>query len=66
LGVDPEEMVVLEDSQTGCRAAAAAGAMAVAVPGEHSRNQDFSVAGLVIESLADPRLYELLGLRRGQ
>jgi len=58
----PAEVLVLEDSQIGCRAAAAAGAFTVAVPGEHSRGQDFTVATMVIESLADPRLYELLRL----
>jgi HAD superfamily hydrolase (TIGR01509 family) len=63
-GVRPAEMLVLEDSQTGCRSAAAAGAWVVAVPGEHSRRHDFSVASLVIDSLADRRLYELLGLPR--
>jgi HAD superfamily hydrolase (TIGR01509 family) len=59
-GIPPGEMLVLEDSQNGCRAAAAAGAVTVAVPGEHSRTQDFSVADMVIDSLADPRLHELL------
>jgi HAD superfamily hydrolase (TIGR01509 family) len=63
LGLAPEEVLVLEDSQTGSRAAAAAGTFVVAVPGEHSRCQDFGVASLVIESLADPRLYGLLGLK---
>ncbi len=61
-GVPPADMLVLEDSQNGCRAAAAAGAFTVAVPGEHSRCQDFSAANLVIESLADRRLYEVLGI----
>ena len=61
-GVAPGEILVLEDSQTGCRAAAAAGAFTVAVPGEHSRAQDFCVASLVIDTLADRRLYEVLGL----
>jgi HAD superfamily hydrolase (TIGR01509 family) len=61
-GAPPQEMLVLEDSQNGCRAAAAAGAFAVAVPGEHSRGQDFSVARLVIDGLGDPRLYAALGL----
>lgn len=65
-GREPKEVLVLEDSQTGCRAAAAAGAFTVAVPGEHSRGQDFGVASLVIDSLADPRLYEVLGLTRGK
>ena len=50
------EMLVLEDSQNGCRAAAAAGAFTVAVPGEHSREHDFSVARLVIDGLSDPRI----------
>jgi pseudouridine 5'-phosphatase len=62
LDVPPAEMVVLEDSQNGCKAAASAGAYAVAVPGEHSRNHDFSTASLVISSLADPRLYAILGI----
>jgi HAD superfamily hydrolase (TIGR01509 family) len=61
-GVPPAEMLVLEDSRNGCNAAAAAGAFTVGVPGEHSRRQDFSAANLVIESLADRRLYEVLGL----
>ncbi len=61
-GVPPDQMLVLEDSQTGCRSAAAAGAFTVAVPGEHSRDQDFSMASLVIDSLGDKRLYEVLGL----
>jgi HAD superfamily hydrolase (TIGR01509 family) len=62
LGVTPAEMLVLEDSQNGCRAAAAAGALTVAVPGLHSRDHDFSVAALVADDLADPRIYRLLGL----
>ena len=61
-GVPPAEMVVLEDSQNGCLAAAAAGAFTVAVPGEHSREHDFSTASLVVDSLADPRLYRALGI----
>ncbi len=62
LEIEPREMLVLEDSQAGCRAAAAAGAFAVAVPGDHSRNHDFCVASLQIEGLGDPRLYAVLGL----
>jgi HAD superfamily hydrolase (TIGR01509 family) len=61
-GLPAAEMMVLEDSSTGCRAAAAAGAYTVAVPAEHSRGQDFSIAQLVIDTLADPRLYAVLGL----
>jgi HAD superfamily hydrolase (TIGR01509 family) len=60
--VKPAEMVVFEDSQNGCRAAVAAGAIAVAVPGGHSRMHDFSGATLVADTLADRRVYELLGI----
>jgi HAD superfamily hydrolase (TIGR01509 family) len=63
LGIKPQEMLVLEDSQAGCRAAAAAGAFAVAVPGAHSAKHDFSVASLVIRSLGDRRLYDVLELK---
>ena len=61
-GVLPAKMAVLEDSQNGCLAAVAAGAFAVAVPSDHSREQDFSQASLVIDGLTDPRLYQALGL----
>lgn len=61
-GIAPAEMLVLEDSQNGCRAALAAGAVTVAVPGDHSRNHDFSGAALVASSLADERVYALLGI----
>ncbi|NQT36727.1 MAG: HAD family phosphatase [Planctomycetes bacterium] len=61
-GASPEDTLVLEDSQNGCRAGAAAGAFTVAVPGLHSRNHDFGVASLVVDSLADLRLWEVLGL----
>ena len=61
-GVRPAEMTVLEDSQNGCLAAAAAGTLTVAVPAEHSRGQDFGSASLVVDSLADRRLYDALGI----
>jgi HAD superfamily hydrolase (TIGR01509 family) len=61
-GVPPGETAVLEDSRNGCLAAVAAGAFAVAVPGEHSQGQDFSLASLIVESLADRRLYAALGI----
>jgi HAD superfamily hydrolase (TIGR01509 family) len=61
LGVPPARMLVFEDSAAGCRAAVAAGAVTVAVPGGHSRRHDFSGARLVAESLADPRIRPLFG-----
>lgn len=61
-GIEPQNMLVLEDSQTGTSAAAASGAFTVAVPAGLSRNHDFDAANLVAESLADPRIFEVLGL----
>jgi HAD superfamily hydrolase (TIGR01509 family) len=61
-GIEPPRMLVLEDSQIGCRAAVAASAVAVAVPGEHSLRHDFTGAALVADSLADPRIYQVIGL----
>jgi HAD superfamily hydrolase (TIGR01509 family) len=55
-GVEPGEILVLEDSQNGCRAAVAAGTVVVAVPSGHSLRHDFVGAVLVADSLADPRL----------
>ncbi|MFM8291721.1 MAG: HAD family hydrolase [Planctomycetia bacterium] len=60
LGVEPAAMLVFEDSQNGCRAAVASGAVVVAVPGGHSRRHDFTGARLVAESLADPRITDLI------
>jgi HAD superfamily hydrolase (TIGR01509 family) len=62
LGIQTGDMLVLEDSQNGCRAAVAAGTITVAVPGPHSRRHDFSGAALVADSLADWRIYEQLGI----
>jgi HAD superfamily hydrolase (TIGR01509 family) len=61
-GMPPAEMLVLEDSENGCLSAAAAGAYVVAVPGRHSREQNFGMASLLVESLADRRLYLTLGI----
>jgi HAD superfamily hydrolase (TIGR01509 family) len=61
LGIAPAEMLVLEDSQNGCGAAATAGAITVAVPGAHSRRHDFSGAALIADTLRDERIYRLLG-----
>jgi hypothetical protein len=34
----------------------------VAVPGQHSRGYDFSGVRLIADSLADPRIYQALGI----
>jgi HAD superfamily hydrolase (TIGR01509 family) len=62
LRLPPPEVLVLEDSEVGCLAGVAARACVVAVPGVHSRNHEFPGARLVVPSLADRRLYDLLGI----
>lgn len=64
LELTPAQMMVLEDSQNGCRAAVRAGAFAVAVPGGPSLRHDFTGARFVAESLHDPRIYAALGLQQ--
>ncbi len=61
-GLSPAEVLVLEDSSNGCRAAVAAGTFAVAVPGSHSCSHDFSGCALAAETLADRRIYAALGI----
>ena len=63
-GITPEGMLVLEDSENGTRAAAAAGAVAVSVPHRHTRGQDFQVATQVVDSLADPWIRQRLAVGR--
>ena len=60
MGLTPNQMLVLEDSQHGCRAGVRSGACTVAVPGDHSRDHDFSGSHFVATSLSDPRIRELL------
>ncbi len=60
IGIAPAEMLVLEDSEMGTRLAAAAGAVAVSVPHEHSRSQDFSAAYDIATGLHDPKILRLL------
>lgn len=53
LGADPAACVVLEDSSNGARAGKAAGAYTIAVPTEHTRDQDFSFVDYVAARLTD-------------
>ncbi len=61
LGISPEEMLVLEDSEAGTRAAAAANAVVVSIPHRHSSFQDFSAATYVASSLDDPWILSCIG-----
>ena len=53
LGVDPQETVVFEDSIHGVTAAKQAGAFTVAVPNPEWNKGDYSIADVVLRSLAD-------------
>jgi HAD superfamily hydrolase (TIGR01509 family) len=64
LAVESAHVLVLEDSETGTRAAAAAGTFAVSVPNRHTVAGDFSMASLQVESLADNRLIQRFSAHR--
>lgn len=60
LGIAPPQMIVLEDSANGCRAAVGAGAFTIAVPNRHTRNHNFSGARFIADTLNDPRIRQTL------
>jgi HAD superfamily hydrolase (TIGR01509 family) len=62
LGAEPEACVALEDSETGVAAAKAAGMTVIGVPS--FPGIDLDAADLVVPSLRDPRVWDLLGLER--
>lgn len=62
LGLEPSRIVVFEDSANGFRAALAAGAVAVAVPGEHNAGQSYDGALWVAETLHEPEVLRRIGL----
>jgi HAD superfamily hydrolase (TIGR01509 family) len=51
LGVAARDCVVLEDAEKGVRAAHAAGMRCIAIPTDHTRDNDFSLATRVLPSL---------------
>jgi HAD superfamily hydrolase (TIGR01509 family) len=60
IGVAPQQMMALEDSANGCRAAVSAGAYTVAVPNRHTRGHLFPGAQFIADTLADPRILAAL------
>ena len=60
LGIAPSQMLVLEDSEAGTQAGAAAGAVVVSVPHEFSHWHDFSAATHIASSLNDACVFGLL------
>ncbi len=59
-GLEPSEVIALEDSYNGIKAAKAAGLVAVAVPNPVTKVFDFSQADLILDSLADISLPDLM------
>jgi len=58
-GIDPSEMLVLEDSVAGCQAAHNAGAFGVVVRAKHNALWSFPNAKKVVASLDDSQIMEL-------
>jgi HAD superfamily hydrolase (TIGR01509 family) len=62
IGVAPDTAIALEDSPAGALAAQRAGLFCVVVPNDITRNLTFSAGDLVLNSLADLKLADLLDL----
>ena len=60
LNVKPENALALEDSVNGIVAAKRAGMMAVAIPNPVTKEMDFSQADLVLNSLTDMSLTDMI------
>jgi HAD superfamily hydrolase (TIGR01509 family) len=65
LGLRPDEAVAIEDSPNGISAAKGAGLFCLAVPTEVTSGMDLGAADLVVASLADLPLTELLRIVEG-
>jgi HAD superfamily hydrolase (TIGR01509 family) len=61
-GVQPQQMIVFEDSEAGTNAGANANAFVISVPHDHSRTADFSRSSLVADTLLDPRIKDVLNV----
>ena len=53
LGYNPDEIIVVEDTEIGVIAAKSAGLNCVAIPNQYTKNQDFSNADYVLESIGE-------------
>ena len=54
LGVQPDQVVVVEDSRNGLLAALGAGLACVVTVSTYTADEDFTGAALVVSSLGDP------------
>jgi HAD superfamily hydrolase (TIGR01509 family) len=53
LGVKPEEVLVIEDADTGVQGAKAAGCSVIAVPNRFTAQGDFSLADAIVNNLSE-------------
>ena len=60
LGVSPSECLVLEDSLNGIKAGVAAGCNTCAIPSEYTKDEDFSAATMVCDSLGDQTIKDFI------
>ncbi len=60
LGIQPENMLVLEDSEAGTNAAAAAGAYIISIPHEHSQNHNFENSKYIANVLNEQFIFDLI------
>ena len=63
LEIPPEEMLAIEDSVVGSKAAAASGAYTIAIPEAHSAGGDFSHAHQILDRLDSPIILRLIGAK---
>ncbi len=57
LKLDPSEIAVIEDSESGFTAAKGAGMLLIARKGEHNKDKDFSLADYLVEDLREITKY---------
>ena len=60
MGVQGGNILVLEDSENGTKAAVSAGAYVISVPNQHTKRGDFTGAKWIVDSLLDAKLQALL------
>ena len=53
LGYNPDEIIVVKDTEIGVSAAKSAGLKCVAIPNQYTKKQDFSNADYVLESIGE-------------
>lgn len=63
LKITPQEMLAIEDSVVGSKAAAASGAYTIAIPEDHSAGGDFSHAHQILDRLDSPIILRLIGAK---